>query len=373
MNTRTQTHRSPALPPATEWHSAHVYYHAQNKDALILDAVRPLFGSLRDTVKAAHLGRHWRQGPHLRLHLRTDPATWREAVQPRIESMVGGYLRTHPSTAVLDRRAEYAQHQLLAQREQECGPLSPWFPDNSIQYPPYDARLHVLHDQETADLLAAFATDSTPLLFRTLEHARNGKDTKESLALDLLLTTAVAVLPTIQSSVTSFRAHAEGFLHQCGDPDAVRASFDAYYRTRRERLTARVSAVVAALDGGEPMPFIREWSELADTYAERVAPMIERGLVFDRITVPTSGPLLKSPFHVMMFGNRAYVEQVFNNPAFLRYRFLINCTYLQVSRLGLGPAERFRLCHLAANATEDTYGLSAIDRVRTFVERHPNP
>ncbi|MGW2370594.1 lantibiotic dehydratase C-terminal domain-containing protein [Streptomyces sp. NPDC001667] len=112
--------------------------------------MRPLFESLRGKVEAAHLARHWRQGPHLRLHLRTDPAAWGKVVQPRIESVVGGYLCTHPSTAVLDRRAESAQHQLLA--EQEHGPLSPWFPDNSIQYPPYDARLHVLHNQETADL-----------------------------------------------------------------------------------------------------------------------------------------------------------------------------------------------------------------------------
>ncbi|MFI1184615.1 hypothetical protein ACH4UT_34570 [Streptomyces sp. NPDC020799] len=75
-------------------------------------------------------------------------------------------------------------------------------------------------------MLAAFATESTPLPFRMLEHARNGNDTKDSLALDLLLTTAVAVLPPIQSSMASFRSHAEGSLYQCSDPDAVPADFD---------------------------------------------------------------------------------------------------------------------------------------------------
>lgn len=51
------------------------------------------------------------------------------------------------------------------------------------------------------------------------------------------------------------------------------------------------------------MPFVHEWRELADTYAERVGQMIERELVFDRMTESASGPPKKSPFLAMMFGN----------------------------------------------------------------------
>jgi hypothetical protein len=43
---------------------------------------------------------------------------------------------------------------------------------------------------------------------------------------------------------------------------------------------------------------------------------------------------------------------------------------LQISQLGLVPVQRMRTCHLAANAVEDTYGVSAVDMIRTFVEQH---
>ncbi|MGH3829696.1 MAG: lantibiotic dehydratase C-terminal domain-containing protein [Pseudonocardiaceae bacterium] len=51
---------------ATSWHSAHIHYHEPDKNALILDAVRPLLHQLRPVVERAYLVRPWRQGPHLR-------------------------------------------------------------------------------------------------------------------------------------------------------------------------------------------------------------------------------------------------------------------------------------------------------------------
>jgi hypothetical protein len=38
----------------------------------------------------------------------------------------------------------------------------------------------------------------------------------------------------------------------------------------------------------------------------------------------------------------------------------------------MAPIQRMRTCHLAANAVEDVYGISAIDMIRTFVEQHPD-
>ncbi len=86
----------------TSWHSAHIYYYEPDKDALILDAIRPLCHQLRPVVERAYVIRHWRQGPHLRLHVRTDPQTWATTVQPQLEHTIGDYLR---------------------------GPLTPWYPD----------------------------------------------------------------------------------------------------------------------------------------------------------------------------------------------------------------------------------------------------
>src|SRR5262245_32110112 len=147
----TQTTARPLVTPfgvGVGWYSAHIYYYELDKDALILDGIRPLVRRLRPVVESVYLVRHWRQGPHLRLQVRTDAGTWAGVVQPLVEEILGGYLRAHPSTAVLDERAELPIHLLLAEREQERGPLSPWYPDNSIQYQPYDSRLHVLGHQQ---------------------------------------------------------------------------------------------------------------------------------------------------------------------------------------------------------------------------------
>jgi hypothetical protein len=177
---------------AASWHSAHIYYYDPDKDALLLDAIWPLLHPLRPVVERAYPVRHWRRGPHVRVHVRTDPPTWSGTVQPQLEQIIGGYLRAHPSTTVLDERAELPMHLLLAEREAEHGPLSPWYPDNSIQYQPYDPRLHVLGDQRVADLLADYLTASTETLFELLAHARAGADTKELLSLGLMLATSAA-------------------------------------------------------------------------------------------------------------------------------------------------------------------------------------
>lgn len=355
--------------PHPTWHAAHIYYYEPDKTALLLDAVRPLLRRL----PPAHVLRHWRQGPHLRLNVRTDPLTWSRTVRPDIEQHIGAYLRAHPSTARPDSTALLARHRLLAELEQERGPLTPWFPDNTIQYVPYDNRLHVLGEWEAADLLTSFYTDSTPLLFQMLEHARNGHDSITLIALGLMLANTVTALPPITRGYVSYRSHSEGFIAGCSNPAAVRADFDAYYQEHWEKLTDRVRSTIDTLQGRGAVPFVRGWAHLMSIYKQRATPLIAEGklirpLVFDE----EAASRFPSELHRLMFGNRAYHEAVFGNPAFSRYRLLINYTYLQINRLGLTPPQRFRLCHLAANAVEDVYHTNAIEAVQRYVTTHPS-
>lgn len=381
MTTQTATH-PPGTPTATgtSWHSAHIYYYQPDKDALILDAIRPLLHRLRPVVDSAYLARHWRQGPHLRLHVRTDSHTWTTTVQPQLEHTIGTYLRAHPSTATLDERAELPTHLLLAQREQENGPLTPWFPDNSIHYQPYDPRLHVLGDQQVADLLTDYLAESTKLLFDMLDHVRNAAGPeelpglKELLSMSLMLATSHILAPPITHSFISYRSHAEGFLFGSTDPAATRAAFDQHYHTHRQALTDRVRAVIATLEcrSAQPVPFVSAWAALLTTYADRAKPLIQAGLVYPKTSAPQPTDPPRAAFHQLMFGSRTYRERVFDDPDFHRYRVGLNFTYLQINRLGLAPIQRMRTCHLAANAVEDIYGISAVDMIRTFVEQHPD-
>lgn len=368
---------SPASAAPT-WHCVHVYYHAADKDGLLLDAVRPLFDGLRGQVESAYVLRHWRQGPHLRLNVKAAPAVWKEAVRPRVDEVIGPYLREHPSTAALDPAESLDRHRLLAMREQEHGPLTPWPPDNSIRDAPYDSRRHVLGSDEAVDLLTAFYADATPLLFGMLEHVRAGGDSRAGLALSLLLTVA-HTSQHIRRSYLSYRMHAEGFITWAADPEGVRAAFDRDYRERRAALTRRVRDAVAALDdpAAPPVAFVREWAALLEEYRRRAGALLDDG----RLVQPTFEPgqaFRKGPgdppgphrepneLQRLVYDNPDYHAAVFTDPRFLRYRVLLNYTYLHLTRLGLTPLDRFRTCHLLANAVEDVYGLSGLDVMRRF-------
>ncbi|MGW3348738.1 thiopeptide maturation pyridine synthase [Nonomuraea rubra] len=374
--------RSPASDTPA-WHCVHVYYHAPDKDGLLLDAVRPLLDGLRGQVAAAYVLRHWRQGPHLRINVKASPAVWERVVRPRVAEIVGAYLREHPSTAELDPAASLDRHRLLAMREQERGPLTPWPPDNSIQDAPYDSRRHVLGSDEEADLLAAFYTDATPLLFGMLEHVRAGRDGGLGVALSLMLTIA-HTSQRIDRSYLSFRMHAEGYLTWAADPEQARASFERAFRERRAALTERVRDVVACLDDvtAPPVPFVREWAALLERYRPRVAEMMDDGRLVQPTVEPGKAFLARpgdppaphrepSELQRLVFDNPAYHAAIFADPAFRRYRVLLNYTYLHLTRLGLTPLDRFRTCHLLADAVEDVYGLSGLDALRRFTAPRP--
>ncbi|MFE9749487.1 thiopeptide maturation pyridine synthase [Saccharothrix saharensis] len=369
MTVRTQR---PDHDTRTAWHCVHVYYYEPDKDRLILDGVRPLFQQIRSRVDALYLTRHWRQGPHVRLFAKTDPRTWSDVVRPRVDAVLGDYLAAHPSTAEPDLEHDLAQHRLLARREREPGPLLPWFPDNSIHEHPYDTRSHVIRSAETGELMASFAADGTHLLFRMLDRARTGLDAKELIALELVLATTVAADAPVTAGFASYRSHAEGFLSSCRDPDAVRAAFDAHYEAHHNTLLARARAVLATSDGtASTAPYARRWTALCREYGRRVAPLVERGLVFRPLPAEPPATLPPAPVHALVVGDRAYRAAVLNDPALLRHRFLLNCTYLQISRLGLTPFQRFRTCHAAANAVEEVHGISAVDAIREYVGLHP--
>lgn len=363
------------------WHCVHVYYHAPDKEGLLLDAVRPLLDGLRGQVEAAYVLRHWRQGPHLRINVKAAPAVWEQVVRPRVDEVVGAYLREHPSTAALDPAASLARHRLLAVREQERGPLTPWPPDNSIRDAPYDSRRHVLGGDEAVDLLTAFYADATPLLFGMLEHVRAGRDSRVGLALSLMLTVA-HTSQHIKRSYLSYRMHAEGFITWAADPEGVRASFEQNFRERRAALTERVRHVVAALDdpAAPPVPFVREWAALLEQYRRRAGALLDDGRLIQPMTEPGEAFRVRpgdppaphrepNELQRLVFENPAYHEAIFTDPGFLRYRVLLNYTYLHLTRLGLTPLDRFRTCHLLADAVEDVYGLSGLDALRRFAGR----
>jgi hypothetical protein len=390
------------------WASVHVSYHdTGNQDNLLLDAVRPLFtrleGQRRREVREpdvlgspgahgvrAYFLRHWMRGPHLRLNIFAPPDTFAALVRPAVDEVVGGYLRTHPSTVDLDPAALLPMHQRLAEYETEPGTLLPWYPDNTVQDADYDSRLSILGSQEAADLLAGFHLDTTEWAFRVLDRVRRGEASLLAVAFDLMAATAHAMARNgITGGFVSFRSHGEAFLCAWPEGPALRPGWDDSYAARAGVLIARVRAVVAALDrgamdrgamdrgggeqAGEPAATIRDWLDVLTATTARAEGLLAAGLDLG-LRPPAGRPrqvimseraahlIALSPFHRALESNPSWPRRRESLP-FLRYRFAVNCLYLAMTRLGVTPVERFRLCHWVANAVEDAYGVSAIELV----------
>jgi hypothetical protein len=346
-----------------QWHSAHVHYHTGDADTLILDAVRPLVEQLGCP---AFFTRHWLRGPHVRLAVLVDEPTWSGQVRPLIDETIGGWLVEHPSTGAVDMDRELAAHRWLAELEEESGEITPWHPDNTIDYPPYDRRLHVLGSEAAADLLASFHADTTELAFAVLAGVRAGAP-RLATPLDLMLATAELACPPITRGVLSYRSHVEGFLANCADPAGMRTRFDQRYEAVRDPLAERLGEVLATVAGtGRPLPYLAGWAELVRRYYARTEELVAaEQLRLPEFVVPLPagarprGYAKVSEFHAALGANEDALRELREGQWFAIYRVLLNYQYLLFSRLGLRPVDRFLLCYLAARTVEDTYGLPA--------------
>jgi hypothetical protein len=373
--TTSSTNPIQSTTGVTTWCSVHVHYH-DGLDDLILDAARPLFSRLRPAVAQAYWVRHWRRGPHLRLNLRTTPQAFTELVWPAVDDGLRGYLAEHPSTTVLDEQAETVRHQRLAEQEWELGPLGPWMLNNSVHVEPYDPRLHALGGQTSADLLADFHTDATELAFAMLAAARNGAD-RLTLALNLMFAYAQVTVPEgVSRGYMSYFSHATGFLGNCVDPPATRATFDRCYHDNRDRLAAQLATVLDTVDGSGTAAFVPEWLILVRRYRDLAQPLIaSRAISFDHlVNQPMSSVWPQRSPHVVdrLFVNNAWQREVRDSDWFSRHRLVLNYQYLFLNRLGITPGKRYLLCYLAACTVQEAFGVSAAAVFEEFMAEHPN-
>ena len=347
------------------WHSVHIHYY-DDQNELLLDGVRPLLRRLRGSVESAYFLRHWRQGPHVRLLLNAEPQMYADVVRPLVDVVIGDFLARRPSAASIKPADRLPEHRLLAAREKDTGPLMPWHPDNSIHDAEPDDQTVVLGGVEAARLLADFYCDTTELAFDMLAFARAGGQLQR-IAFDLLVATAGAFWRHgLSSGFLGLRSLAELFLETWPEGHGVRSAWERHSRQHSTALAHEASDVAATLSGGfSGIPFVGEWVAAVAPFKERAGSLVADGALSLPIAYylrggPT-GPM--SEFHRTLSESRVYRERVAPSQAFAEYRVALNLCYLHLTRLGISPAQRFLLCHLAADAVETAYGITTRDLI----------
>ncbi|MGH3776960.1 MAG: thiopeptide maturation pyridine synthase [Pseudonocardiaceae bacterium] len=349
------------------WHNIGVYYYDdQHSDDLILDCVRPLFASL--APRPSFFVRHWLRGPHLRLRFHTTIDDFDRVVIPAVADQVGGWLAAHPSTVCVDEATLLEAHERLAKAERETGPLSPLYPDNSIQYLPCDRRIDVLGSEATASLLEDFYVATTGLTFAMIDHIRGGVS-RLDLALDLMWATAHSA-GTITQGYVSYRAHAEVRIMCSPDPAALRSFFEQQYRVHAPALVGRLGQVLDAVEGtGGDVPFVRDWVHAVRRLYRRAGALIAAGDVALPVREPgvwfNDEVTAHSAFHRALAGNTAHLEMMRTSARFHTWRIIVNCSYLHLTRLGIRPFERSLLGFLLSETVEERFGVSAVNLVTT--------
>ncbi|MGX7672521.1 thiopeptide maturation pyridine synthase [Plantactinospora sp. DSM 117369] len=352
------------------WHCFQIYYHAEEKDRLILDAIRPVARRLGGQVESVYYLRHWIRGPHVRLYVRCEQDVLETLVRPAVEELVGRFLAESPSTVRLDPQEHLPMHRRLAELESESGDLLPWYPDNSIQFtteadpPPSEAT--------SAGLLADFYSDTTELAFRMTEDIASGAQ-RLGIAFNLMIATAHSLSGVgLARGSISFRSHAEAFLHGFPEGEGLRGAWDEHYRRSASALGGRLRALVSELDGAtSAVPYVRDWLDALHPYRDRASRLVGSGLLTEKAPPPGANIVdltQVSPFHRELFASSAWQEQTEATEWFLSYKLVLNYTYLHLTRLGVSPVERFLLCHLAACAVEQAHGMSAVELIRTLAD-----
>ncbi|WP_336216074.1 thiopeptide maturation pyridine synthase [Nonomuraea sp. LPB2021202275-12-8] len=353
------------------WHSVHIHHYGDATDRLLVDAVRPVMTELAAHGHRCWFARHWRQGPHVRLHVEAAEEAFRTEVLPVVEARISPYLAELPA-AETDTEAMLPLHRRLAEAESESGPLTPWYDDNSWHVEAYDDRLTVHGTPEAAALYTDFMCAANDHAFAVLDRAIQGHVVLAA-AFDAMVVVADEFHSDgIAAGYLSFRSHADAYLAQKAGGAAQRRAWEAHFQDRAGVLGARLDALLDPASGA-----VDDATEslIAALLASRVRGLDLRGRGLLPLGEGTAGddPALMrdvyrelSPFHRALAENERWLSEVLPSTWFALFRLVLNLMYLQFTRMGLTPFQRYFLCYLVAAAVERRTGRQAVEVLSDF-------
>ncbi|MBD8499424.1 lantibiotic dehydratase C-terminal domain-containing protein [Paenibacillus arenosi] len=162
------------------WKSMQVYYYEDDKQALLLDGIRPVLQQMKasGSFVRAYVQRHWRFGPHIAIHVEFEQEEAIEHCFRQIEERLKAYLSKYPSQRKLD---ESSYLQLCEQWENECpgiGPLVPLEPDNQVAIYEHNCFSGLWKHPLLSELLRSFYAYTYELVHLEIERTRSNRQAR---------------------------------------------------------------------------------------------------------------------------------------------------------------------------------------------------
>ncbi|MFD5432940.1 lantibiotic dehydratase C-terminal domain-containing protein [Kitasatospora sp. NPDC127067] len=368
--------RGPAGRPAPGTALDVILYHYQPVKARALrEAVLPLARRATEQGLRAHVERHWRFGPHLRLRLE-GPAERVAAVAEESDRALRTWAAAHPSVADRTREQLLAEAAVAGRAELIAPPYGPLVPDNTVRVVPVDpaatADLHALLGAEPAALRDELMRAGLPAITSACAFLGEHGDTAQA-RVRLVLTALAAHASTHPDGLIgghySFLSHLEDFLvHE--DPDGrIRAAFDQRWERGGPAATELVRRVAAGDTRGWEQDWAR-WSATAWDRAERLlaagADLSGRGEEYRARATALGDPATAerwdfelrtrySEFHRMM--TRSDPDgTLFDRTHYLIYRTGTNALYRLFAICDVRPVERYLAAHLLVRSVPELTG-----------------
>ncbi|WP_435060080.1 lantibiotic dehydratase C-terminal domain-containing protein [Streptomyces sp. bgisy060] len=331
-----------------DWQGMFAYHDESRWNTLLLGPLWECAEAAEQAGCQFRLTREWQRGPHLRLGVR-GPVDAAATVREQIDRRLHELLRSTPSTRTVTLADVRDRAQQAADRAgvELC---EDWLADNSLTWTAGPPEGTWGTDPEVRALLEEFHYAASVPALRLLRAAP--ADRLGSALADLMAVTAQEFgRGGLVSAALSFRSHAEAYLNLEAAPDA-RAAWDAAARRSAPALRRRLLAVAA---GTDRPGYVRDWLEAITPVVRAARQAQSRGefalpAVADGFSAELTG---RSAFHRDLAGSARW-EEVRSSDWFQTYRFAISLLYLQLSRMGVGPVGRYRLCHLLATALTES-------------------
>jgi hypothetical protein len=343
------------------------YYYDPVKAPLLREAVFPAIrahGGVR-----AHVERHWRHGPHVRVRLENQgPAG-------AIARSLRDHLERQPSMMDISIKDLLVQAEIAGRAELVPPPYLPIHPDNTVRTEAADTRdlVDLLGSAQAVDCRSRCLRLGLPAVevsLAWLAAMRDSRAARVQLTVAAMAAHAGRYSSGLSGGYHSFLSHVEDFLRHHDRDGELRARFDRHWAGSGASVTAMVTRIA---DGRTSTPHEAEWLMWTVEAQKATAPLYDMGLLagdqdaYRRRAGEVGDPAVArrwnhherteySEYHLAL--QRFTTEQQRTGRPRTVYRFTTNMLYLLLALCDVTPVERYLAAYLLSRSAERITGLS---------------